>query len=135
MSKLHLRMIVPGQAPIERDADEVTLAGQDGLFTVLPNHCALLSRLKPGIARIASGGTEERFAVGNAVCEVLNDRVTVLAERMVEWGDMRHAKAGDLIADAQAELAKVSGPSDSGWQAAHDNLAWAQAVHEATESH
>ena len=53
MSKLQLRMIVPGAAPLEREADEVTLVGSDGVFTILPNHAALLSRLTPGVARIA----------------------------------------------------------------------------------
>ena len=47
MSKLQLRMIVPGAAPLEREADEVTLVGSDGVFTILPNHAALLSTIQP----------------------------------------------------------------------------------------
>ena len=104
MSKLQLRMIVPGAVPIEREADEVTLAGSDGVFTVLPNHTTLLSRLRPGVVRIATGGKEEKFALGNGVCEVAQDNVTVLASRMMEWGDIRSSEAVSMIEKAKAEL-------------------------------
>ena len=135
MSKLQLRMIVPGAVPIEREADEVTLAGSDGVFTVLPSHTALLSRLRPGVVRIAVGGKEEKFALGNGVCEVLQDRVTVLAARMVEWGDLRASEASAMVDKAKGELESVSGPSDTNWQHAQDNLDWAEACHQTTQSH
>jgi F-type H+-transporting ATPase subunit epsilon len=135
MSKLQLRMIVPGAAPIERQADEVTLAGSDGVFTVLPSHTALLSRLRPGVVRIASAGKEEKFALGNGVCEVLQDRVTVLASRIVEWGDLRASDASALIDKAKVELERVSGPSDANWQHAQDDLDWAEACFQTTQSH
>ena len=135
MSKLQLRMIVPGAAPLEREADEVTLVGSDGVFTILPNHAALLSRLTPGVARIAVGGKEERFALGNGVCEVVDNQVTVLANRVLEWGDMRASRAKRLVEKAQAELAELGGSFDPKWELAQDELAWAEACHATTESH
>jgi F-type H+-transporting ATPase subunit epsilon len=135
MSKLQLRMIVPGAVPLEREADEVTLVGTDGVFTVLPNHTALLSRLKPGLIRIAVGAEEEKLALGNGVCEVVGDRVTVLANRLLEWGDLRASRARKLVEKAQAEMDAIAGPSDPQWEAAQDNLAWAQACQATTESH
>jgi F-type H+-transporting ATPase subunit epsilon len=135
MSKLQLRMIVPGAVPLEREADEVTLVGTDGVFTILPNHTALLSRLKPGLVRIAVGNEEEKFALGNGVCEVVGDRVTVLANRLLEWGDLRASRARKMVEKAQAEVDAVAGPSDPEWQAAQENLAWAQACQATTESH
>jgi F-type H+-transporting ATPase subunit epsilon len=135
MSKLQLRMIVPGAQPIERQVDELTLVGSEGVFTVLPSHTALLSRLKPGVIRIAAGGKEEKMALGSGVCEVLADRVTVLADRLVEWGDMRASEAVEMIEKARAELDAVSGPSDPHWQSAQDDLAWAEACHQTTQSH
>jgi F-type H+-transporting ATPase subunit epsilon len=135
MSKLQLRMIVPGAVPLEREADEVTLVGTDGVFTILPNHTALLSRLKPGLVRIAVGNEEEKFALGNGVCEVVGDRVTVLANRLLEWGDLRASRARKMVEKAQAELDAAAGPSDPEWQVAQENLAWAQACQATTESH
>ena len=135
MSKLQLRMIVPGSVPLEREADEVTLVGTDGVFTILPNHTALLSRLKPGLVRIAVGSKEEKFALGNGVCEVLDNQVTVLANRILEWGDLRASRAKKMVAKAQAELDELGGSFDPKWQDAQDNLAWAQACHATTESH
>jgi F-type H+-transporting ATPase subunit epsilon len=135
MSKLQLRMIVPGAVPLEREADEVTLVGTDGVFTVLPNHTALLSRLKPGLIRIAIGTEEEKLALGNGVCEVVGNRVTVLANRLLEWGDLRASRARKLVEKAQAEMDAIAGPSDPQWEAAQDNLAWAQACQATTESH
>lgn len=135
MSKLQLRMIVPGAQPIEREVDELTLVGSDGVFTVLPSHTALLSRLKPGVIRIAVGAKEEKMALGSGVCEVLTDRVIVLADRLVEWGDMRASTAVEMIDAAKARLDTVSGPSDPHWQDALDDLAWAEACHQTTQSH
>ncbi|MDE0882680.1 MAG: ATP synthase F1 subunit epsilon [Myxococcota bacterium] len=135
MSKLQLRMIVPGAQPIEREVDELTLVGSEGVFTILPRHTALLSLLKPGVIRIAVGGKEEKMALGSGVCEVLADRVTVLADRLVEWGDMRASKAVEMVEKAKAELGAISGPSDPHWQDALDDLAWAEACHQTTQSH
>ncbi len=135
MSTLKLRMIVPGASPIEREADEVTLAGADGVFTVLPSHTALLSRLKPGVVRIAVAGKEEKFALGNGVCEVVQDRVTVLASRMMEWGDLRASDAQSMIEKAKTKLEGVSGPSDPNWHHAQDDLDWAEACYQTTQSH
>ena len=85
--------------------------------------------------RIAVAGKEEKFALGNGVCEVVQDRVTVLASRMMEWGDLRASDAQSMIEKAKAELETVTGPSDPNWQHAQDNLAWAEACHQTTQSH
>ena len=52
------------------------------------------------------GGKEEKFALGNGVCEVVDNQVTVLANRVLEWGDMRASRAKRLVEKAQAELAE-----------------------------
>jgi len=135
MSALQLKLIVPGQQPIERSVDELTLVGTDGLFTVLPNHCALLGRLRPGTARIAVGGREETMALGAGVCEVGDNQVTVLAERLVEWGDVDVEKANAQLGEAQAALAALDGPGDEDWSLAEENLAWAEAVATIAKSH
>jgi F-type H+-transporting ATPase subunit epsilon len=135
MSKLSLVIIVPGQAPVSREADAVTLTGEDGVFTLLSAHTALLARLRPGVARLVLGGKEEFFALGSGVCEVVNDQVTVLAERLVEWGDIRHRDAVAMIEQARAKLPQVIGPVDPNWDTVHDELAWAEAVSSITEAH
>ena len=135
MSTLNLAIIVPGQARLERQADAVTLTGEDGLFTLLTAHTALLARLRPGVVRLVLGGKEELFALGSGVCEVVNDQVTVLAERLVEWGDVRHSDASAMIEQAKAKLPDVIGPVDPDWELVHDELAWAEAVNAITETH
>jgi F-type H+-transporting ATPase subunit epsilon len=112
------------QAIFSGPAECVIAPGEAGELGILPEHIALLTRIKPGIVRIQNGADEEVIYVSGGMMEVQPDRVTVLADTSVRAHDLDEAKAMEAerlakealanrtgameIAKAQAELAEAA---------------------------
>ena len=102
----------------------VVAPGEAGELGVLPEHAALLTRIKPGTVRIKIPGEsrEEIIYVSGGMMEVQPHVVTVLADTSIRAENLDEAKAleakraaedaitnrtGDMeIAEAQAVLAE-----------------------------
>ena len=107
------------------EAEMVVAPGESGELGVLPEHAALLTRIKPGTLRIKIPGEnrEEIIYVSGGMMEVQPHVVTVLADTSIRAENLDEAKAqeakraaeetitnrtGDMeIAEAQAVLAEA----------------------------
>jgi len=80
----------------EEGVDEVIAPGVEGELAVLPRHAAFMTMLNPGELILKKGNDEIPFAVTGGFFEVLDDKVTVLAdaaERADEIDVQRAAQA------------------------------------------
>lgn len=59
-------------------AYSVTVPGSDGEVTILPEHEAYITPLKPGVVTVRTASGEQTFAATGGVCEVTATHVTVL---------------------------------------------------------
>ncbi len=76
-----LEILTPDQTVYEGEVTSVTVPGTLGSFEVLNNHAAIISTLEDGKVIIRAGGkSEESFFIKGGVVEVLNNKITVLAE-------------------------------------------------------
>jgi F-type H+-transporting ATPase subunit epsilon len=77
---MQLDIITSDKTLFSGDVNIVTLPGTDGTFQVLKNHAALVSSLTKGqvIVKSTENG-EESFEITGGICEVLNNKVVVLA--------------------------------------------------------
>jgi F-type H+-transporting ATPase subunit epsilon len=123
--KLHVDIVSAEQAIFSGEAEMVVAPGEGGELGILPEHAALLTRIKPGTVRVIPGGGEEEEVVyvSGGMMEVQPDRVTVLADTSVRAHDLDEAKAMEAerlakealvnrtgameLAKAQAELAEA----------------------------
>jgi F-type H+-transporting ATPase subunit epsilon len=122
--KLHVDVVSAEQEIFSGEAEMVVAPGEGGELGILPEHAALLTRIKPGTVRvIQEGGEEEVIYVSGGMMEVQPDRVTVLADTSVRAHDLDEAKAMEAerlakdalvnrtgameLAKAQAELAEA----------------------------
>jgi len=81
--KLHI--ITPDAKVLEGDVDAVTLPGTKGSFQVLRNHAPIISSLEKGEVKVRSSKGEDSIVkISGGVVEVLNNKVTVLAESTEE---------------------------------------------------
>ncbi|MGB3618663.1 MAG: ATP synthase F1 subunit epsilon [Catalinimonas sp.] len=81
---MYVEIITPDQKVYTGEATSVQFPGADGLFEVLNNHAAMIAALGRGDVRIRpTVGGEERITIDGGVVEVLNNRVTVLAEAVI----------------------------------------------------
>ena len=80
MSKLHLRILLPGREAVSREVDSFNATTVEGEVGLLPGHAALLAALKPGPAWFKDGALIDRWALGEGFLEVHDDLVTVLVQ-------------------------------------------------------
>jgi len=93
---LHLEIVTAERVVYAEDVDMVVAPGLEGALGILPRHAPLMSVLGIGELRITQGGQETGLAIGGGFLEVLDDRVTVLADS---------AERADEIDEARAEEA------------------------------
>lgn len=79
-----LEVVTPDQKVFEGEATAVTFPGSDGEFQVLNSHAPMISALGRGKMKIVASGKEEVVMIDGGVVEVLNNKVVVLAESVIE---------------------------------------------------
>jgi len=83
---MHLEIITPDKKVFVGEVDGVKLPGTSGSFEVLNRHASLISTLSKGEVSLRS--TEElkksAFMIEGGIVEVLDNKVTVLAEAVIE---------------------------------------------------
>ena len=80
---MKLTIITPDKPVFEGDITSVTVPGSAGSFEVLENHAPIVSSLEDGKVIIRSGKGEEVITIVGGVVEVVDNKVTVLAEGVV----------------------------------------------------
>ena len=91
--KISLEIITPVKTVLSEEVDEITIPTIDGEISILPGHINLFTKINPGEMIVRNKGTQEPFAVMGGFIEVLNNRVTVLADYAVRAEDIEIAKA------------------------------------------
>ncbi len=81
LKKMHLEIITPDKKVFAGEVDAIKLPGAEGSFGVLNNHAPIIATLKKGTIKITNSKKAiEYFEINGGVIEVLNNKVTVLAE-------------------------------------------------------
>lgn len=78
--KIQLEIVTPERRVVHESVDEVVLPGIEGYFGVLPGHAPFLTALGVGEITYRIAGRSVHLAVASGYCEVLRERVSVLAE-------------------------------------------------------
>lgn len=109
---IHVRLVTPDQVLVDDTVDSVEICGASGYIRILYGHTPLLSELGVGHVRLYQSGRQDRdYFVTWGFCEVLPDRVTIMAdgayppdkvdeteaERDLERGRRMWAEAGDSV--------------------------------------
>ena len=92
------------------DVDMVIAPGVEGELGILPRHAPLITALSEGELRTIRESGEQSFAIGGGYLEVLNNRVTVLADSAERADEIDMARAEE--ARARAERLLDEGPAD-----------------------
>jgi F-type H+-transporting ATPase subunit epsilon len=123
-TKLTLEVVTPEGLLLRRDVDEVIAPGELGYFGVLPGHTPFLSTLGLGEISYREGSEWWHLTCFWGFCEVLPDRVNILAEvgERAEDIDVQRAEAARDQAAARMKAIK----EEAGYEEAH--LAYMRAV-------
>jgi len=81
---MHLEIITPDQKVFEGEVSEASFPGADGSFQVLKNHAAIISALVKGAVSYTTTEGQKSLIVDGGVVEVNDNKIIVLAEKIVD---------------------------------------------------
>jgi F-type H+-transporting ATPase subunit epsilon len=115
--KLVLEVVTPEGLLLRDEVDDVVAPGQEGYFGVRPGHTPFLAMLGVGEISYRIGETRYFLTCFWGFCEVLSDRVNVLAEVGERADEIDAARAERALARAEAAMKAVR--DEAGYEEAH----------------
>lgn len=77
---MRLEIITPDKNVFEGEVESAKFPGSSGSFQVLKDHAPLISSLEKGTMSYRTASGEFEVEIDGGVVEVLNNKITVLAE-------------------------------------------------------
>jgi len=114
---LVLEVVTPQGLLLREEVDEVIAPGELGYFGVLPGHTPFLSTLGIGEITYRRGADKHHLTCFWGFCEVLPDRVNILAEIGERAEDIDPARAEAAKARAAEQLKAIK--DEAGYNEAH----------------
>lgn len=81
---MFLEIITPDKTVFQGEVEAATFPGSEGAFQVLENHAPLISSLGRGTVIYRNKAGEFELEIDGGVVEVLNNKVILLAESVIE---------------------------------------------------
>ncbi|MGF1638597.1 MAG: ATP synthase F1 subunit epsilon [Cyclobacteriaceae bacterium] len=81
---LHLEIITPEKQVFDGEVISATFPGSKGSFQVLHNHAPIISALDKGLVVYDTGQLRKGVMISGGMVEVLNNKIIVLAESVLE---------------------------------------------------
>lgn len=100
-------LVSPERILLSEDAEQVIVPGMEGQFTVLPGHAPVISTLRPGVLDAQVAGGRRRVFVRSGFAEVGPDRLTVLAQHMLDLDNMDADKLASEVSSAEQIFAEA----------------------------
>lgn len=104
---IQLEIVTPERLVVNEVVDYIEIPGKTGYLGVLPGHAPLISELAAGELTYRIGKQTKRVAVAWGFAEVLQTKVTVLAETAEKAEEIDTARAEAAKKKAEAELQKA----------------------------
>jgi F-type H+-transporting ATPase subunit epsilon len=123
-TKLALEIVTPEGLLLRDEVEEVIAPGERGYFGVRPGHTPLMATLGLGEFSYRKEDTWRRLTCFSGWCEVLPDRVNVLADIGERGEDIDVDRAEHALKNAAERMKAIR--DEAGYDEAH--LAYARAV-------
>jgi len=107
-----LEIVTPEKMVVRDHAESIQIPGLNGQLGVLPGHAPLITELGAGEIAYRANGQSYRFSVAWGFAEVLQDRVTVLAETAERADEIDVPRAQRALADAEQSLKSAQTEDD-----------------------
>lgn len=104
---MQLEVVTPERLVVNDTAEYIEIPGKTGYLGVLPGHAPLITELAVGEISYRTGTQTKRLAVAWGFAEVLQNKVTILAETAEKAEEIDTARAEAAKKKAEAELQKA----------------------------
>jgi F-type H+-transporting ATPase subunit epsilon len=111
-TSIELQIVTPEKMLVREQVDEVEIPGTEGYFGVLPGHTPMLASLAVGELWYRKGQEKTYLSIAYGFCEVLPERVTILAQLAERAEEIDVARAEEARKRAEARLIASKGEVD-----------------------
>ena len=85
----------------KEDVTEVVIPAFEGEMGLLKDHISIISFLKPGIIKIFSKSSEEKYYVEDGIVEFKNNNLSILTSSIVNIKDLDRDKIDKILKQAE----------------------------------
>jgi len=104
LAKLKFEIVTAERVIYSDEVDIVIAPGVEGQLGILPSHAPLLTMLQPGELVVRKDGEETAMFVSGGFLEIMQDRVTVLADVAERAEEIDVARAEEAKRRAEERL-------------------------------
>jgi len=108
MSNLSLQVVSPDKDYFLGTIDMVVIPGEDGDFSVLPEHAPVITYLRPGILTIVEENKEHTYFVGSGFIKVENNNCQVLVDYIKNSSDFDITASKKQLSELLSEIENES---------------------------
>ena len=91
---------------VKQDVTEVIIPAFEGEMGILKDHISIISFLKPGIIKLSSKASNEKYYVEDGIVEFKNNNLSILTSSIFNLKEMEKDKLQNLLKDAEEEINK-----------------------------
>ena len=109
---MRLDIITAERVVYSDDVEALVAPGTEGELGILPHHAALMTMLQPGELMVRKGGEETFLAVTGGFLEVMENRISILADAAERSEEIDEERAREAMEQARERIAMRSADVD-----------------------
>jgi F-type H+-transporting ATPase subunit epsilon len=104
MTTFHFELVSPAKLLFEGPVESVVVPGIEGDMTIMANHAALMTSLRPGVVTVADGKGSKRLFVRGGFADVNAKGLTILAEQATPVEELSAEAIAAEMKNAEEDL-------------------------------
>jgi F-type H+-transporting ATPase subunit epsilon len=104
MTTFHFELVSPARLLFEGPVESVVVPGIEGDMTIMANHAALMTSLRPGVVTVADGKGSKRLFVRGGFADVNARGLTILAEQATPVEELSAEAIAKEMQNAEEDL-------------------------------
>lgn len=104
MGKLKFEIVTAERVVHSDEVDLLVVPGVEGEMAILPSHAPLMTMLQPGELIVRKGGQDSSIFVSGGFFELMNDKVTILADSAEHAEEIDIARAEEARKRAEEKM-------------------------------
>jgi len=106
--RFNFELVTPEKVLVSREVESVCIPGVEGDMTILANHSALATAIRPGYLKVQEFGKSETYFLAGGFVEISQKEVILLAEKAALESDVSVEIIMDLIQQTEQALEHAS---------------------------
>jgi F-type H+-transporting ATPase subunit epsilon len=104
MTTFHFELVSPAKLLFEGAVESVVLPGIEGDMTIMANHAATMTSLRPGVVTVADGKSAKRLYVRGGFADITAAGLTILAEQATPVEELNAEVIASEMKNAEEDL-------------------------------